>query len=102
MAAQKKMTIRVIRDGLNDLRFTAPQTRANLDKLVELFGVSHEIVPRNNWGRNGMPADVRKARDAAAKAAKAKASKPTVKKTPAKKNSAPKVSKPVAPVATTA
>lgn len=93
MAATKKMTVRVIRDGLNDLRFTAPQTRTNLDKLTELFGEAHEIVPRNPHGRKGLPPEERKAREAAAKA-----SKPTVKKVTAK-NSKPKTSKP-APVST--
>lgn len=53
--AAKTMTIRVKLDGKNDLRFTAKETRANLAKLVEMFGEAHVIVPRNPWGRKGAP-----------------------------------------------
>lgn len=93
MAATKKMVVRVIRDEQNDLRFTVPQTRANLAILTDAFGEAHEIHPRNVWGRAGKPQSVK---DAEAKAAKVaadakKAAKPTVKKsTPkAKKTSTP-------------
>lgn len=81
MAAQKKMVIRVSLDGQNDLRFTAPQTKPNLAKLVEAFGEAHVIVPRNIYGRNGKPAAVKAAEAKAKKSAKVKTSKPRAKRT---------------------
>ncbi len=58
MAAQKKMTIRAKLDGQNDIRFVVPQTKANVAKLVEMFGEPHVIIPRNTfgrWGKAGKP-----------------------------------------------